>query len=139
MNKFVLLSLFLFSTLLNADSSKVEFSGGWIKQLPPVVPMRAGYLQIHNKGKSAARITAFQSDTFERVEMHETMMADGMMKMQEMHELVIPAEGMVELKPGGKHLMLITPKTALELGDKIDLIATFDDEQSQQVSLVIKR
>ena len=72
MKKIALLALLLFSTLSQADSSKIRFNDGWIKQLPPVIPMRAGYLQISNPTDQAHTITALHSDAFEKIEMHET-------------------------------------------------------------------
>ncbi len=139
MKKYLLLTLCLLSTGVHADSSQVEFKDGWIKQLPPVVPMRAGYVLIENNAKQDAKLIALQSDAFDRVELHETKMVDGMMKMMELDGLVIPAQSRVELKPGGKHLMLIDPKTPLKIGDQIDLIATFSDEKSQRIQLKVKK
>jgi len=138
MSRYFFLVIFLLPSFVYADSARVSFDNGWIKQLPPVVPMRAGYMQIVNPGEVDVEIIAIESESFERVEMHETMMADGMMKMQELNTLVIPAKSTVELKPGGKHLMLITPTTELQTGDIIKLIVTFNDEKSHPVSLKIK-
>ena len=138
MKKIVLLTLLCLSTSLFADGSKIEFDQGWIKQLPPVVPMRAGYVQIHNPTSSDIEIIAAQSDAFARVEIHETQMVDGMMKMVELETLPLPAKSTVELKPGGKHLMMMEPLHAMQVGDKINLIFTFSDNQSSQVTLEVR-
>lgn len=124
---------------LMADSSQVLFKNGWIKQLPPVVPMRAGYMSIENNSDQEQEIIAFQSDAFESVEMHETLMQDGMMAMQQQESFVLPAKSRVELKPGGKHLMLITPKQAMQLGDDINLIVTFSDNSTQAIQLEVRK
>lgn len=139
MKKILLLSLLLFSGSVYSDNSQIQFIDGWIKQLPPVVPMRAGYLQIKNKSAQAQEIVAIQSSAFEKVEMHESKMEDGMMKMIELKSLKIPAKNKIELKPGGKHLMLISPVNALQIGDKVELIATFEDESSQSFLLTVKK
>ena len=123
---------------LMADSSQVRFNNGWIKQLPPVVPMRAGYMTIDNNSEQDHEIIAFQSDAFDNIEMHETMMEDGMMKMQQQESIILPAESRVELRPGGKHLMLITPKQAMQLGDDIELIVTFGDNSTQAIQLEVR-
>ncbi len=124
---------------LMADSSQVLFNNGWIKQLPPVVPMRAGYMSIENNSEQEQEIIAFQSDAFERVEMHETLMQDGMMTMQQQQSFVLPARSRVELEPGGKHLMLITPKQAMQLGDDINLVVTFSDNSTQAIQLEVRK
>ncbi|MDJ0882013.1 MAG: copper chaperone PCu(A)C [Gammaproteobacteria bacterium] len=138
MFKYFFLAILWLPSLVIADSTLVSFSNGWIKQLPPVVPMRAGYMQIENTGEKEQTIIAIQSEQFERVEMHETKMSDGMMQMEELYNLVIPAKSSVELKPGGKHLMLITPTVSLEVGDTVDITVTFSDETAQRVQLKIK-
>lgn len=139
MKKLVFLTLFLFSSLSQADSTNVKFINGWIKQLPPVIPMRAGYMQISNRSDQSHEIVAIHSEAFEKVEMHETTMADGMMKMIQQYSIVIPAKGLVELKPGGKHLMLIAPKQAMQIGDMIDLTVSFSDETSRQIQLEVRK
>lgn len=139
MNKIITLMLCLFSLQVMADSSKVEFSDGWIKQLPPVVPMRAGYVKITNSSNEDAVITAMQSDAFETVELHETTMKDGMMQMIQQDSFIIPAKGSTLLKPGGKHIMLITPLRPLEIGDKVNLVVTFSDNKAQKIELEVKQ
>ncbi len=139
MKKTITLILCLFSMQIMADSSKVEFSGGWIKQLPPVVPMRAGYVKITNSSDQDATITAMQSDALETVELHETTMKDGMMQMVQRDSFVIPAKGSTDLKPGGKHIMLINPLNSLTIGDKVDLMVTFSDSKTQKIQLEVKQ
>ena len=139
MKKLLLCALVGFTPLLHADTSKIRFSQGWIKHLPPVVPMRAGYLTIANNSKQAHEIIAFQSESFERVELHETMMLEGTMSMVELDSLPLPANASEELKPGGKHLMLIQPKESLDIGDDINVTVTFEDGSSKRVQLEIRR
>ena len=139
MNKILTLILCLFSLQVMADSSKVEFTGGWIKQLPPVVPMRAGYVNITNPSNEDVVITAMQSDAFETVELHETTMKDGMMQMVQQDSMLIPANGSISLKPGGKHIMLINPLNPLAIGDKVNLTVTFGDSKAQKIQLEVKQ
>lgn len=135
----ILTALILLTGPLQADSISVQFIDGWIKQLPPVVPMRAGYVQIKNPSDQTVEIIALQSASFEKVEMHETRMAEGMMKMVELDSLVIPAKSKIELKPGGKHLMLISPKTPLQIGEKIGLTVTFSDDETQSIQFEVRK
>jgi len=139
MKKFIFLAFLLASSSACSESSNIQFIDGWIKQLPPVIPMRAGYIQIQNSSAEAKQIIAVQSDAFEKVEMHETRMSDGMMKMIELKSIDLPAKNSVALKPGGKHLMLISPKQSLQIGDIIKLTATFADESSQQIELEVRK
>ena len=139
MQRTLLAGLILLPMSLLADSSQVLFSNGWIKQLPPVIPVRAGYLAIDNKSEQNHEIIAFQADAFEAVEIHETQMQDGTMKMVEQESILLPAKSRVELQPGGKHLMLITPKQAMQLGDQINLVVTFSDASSQAIQFEVRQ
>lgn len=139
MKKLILLGLCLFSFQLFADSSKIDFSNGWIKYLPPVVPMRAGYVEIENPTTQDIEITAIQSDAFEKIELHETINEGGMMKMIQLDTFNIPAKSKVQLRPGGKHMMLINPLIQLDIGNKVDLIVTFSDEKAQNLTLKVKQ
>ncbi len=133
------LILCLFSMQALADSSRVDFSNGWIKQLPPVVPMRAGYIDIQNDSAQEVIITGMQSDAFEKVELHETKMKDGMMQMVQQENFVIPANASIQLKPGGKHIMFITPLRSLEIGDKVEVVVSFNDNKTQKITLKVKQ
>ena len=140
MKRTLLAGLILLPMSLLADSSQVLFTNGWLKQLPPVVPLRAGYISIENNSDQNHEIIAFQSDAFEAVEMHETrMQQDGTMRMVELESIPLPAKSLVELKPGGRHLMLVTPKQAMQLGDQINLVVTFSDASSQAIQLEVRR
>ncbi len=135
----IFLIFLFFTTLSQADSTTIQFLNGWIKQLPQVVPLRAGYLQIKNPDNKDYEITGFSSDDFEKVEMHETKMVDDIMKMVELESIYLPANGQVELKPGGKHLMMITPLLTLQIGDIVELNVTFSDDTTQQIQLEVKK
>ena len=132
-----LLCLFAFGAF--ADTSRIDFSGGWIKQLPPVVPMRAGYLTIENRSARNHRISAIQSQSFDSVEVHESKLQDGVMKMVELDSIELPAGARVELKPGGKHLMLIGPEHNLQVGERVQVTITFDDGSAQRVQLEVRQ
>ncbi len=139
MKKLFLLPLLLAFSVAHAQTSGVQFVDGWIKQLPPVIPMRAGYVLIKNTEARPKTLTTLQSDAFEKVEIHETKMADGVMKMIELNGLIIPATGQVELKPGARHFMLIAPTGSLQIGDKISIQAHFKDGSEQSFDLVVKK
>lgn len=140
MQKILYLTVLLFTSFpLFSDTSRLEFHDGWIKQLPPVIPMRAGYVKINNPASTAKKIVGIQSPAFEKVEMHESLMADGMMKMEQLPDIEIPAKAMVEFKPGGKHMMLISPLKTLKLGDQVEISITFGDGSSQSTLLEVRK
>ena len=57
--------------------------------------MSAGYFVLTNTTDSPIRITAAASPQFGMVEMHETTIQDGIARMREIEELVVPANSSV--------------------------------------------
>ena len=53
-------------------------------------------------------------------------MGGGMMTMQPVESVPVPAGETVELKPGGYHVMLLDVKKVLAVGDTIDVTLTFE-------------
>lgn len=80
--------------------------------------MSAGFLVLHNNTAEPIRITRVTSPQYGRVEIHETRIEDGIARMRELGELVVPAHGSVTLERGGKHLMLMQ---AGQIGDTVSL------------------
>ena len=80
--------------------------------------MSAGYLVLTNNTDTPIRIDGVTSPQFGRVEMHETTIEDGISRMREIDELLVPAQGSVTFERGGKHLMLMR---AQDLGQTVSL------------------
>ncbi len=102
---------------------------GWIRAAPPVARVMAGYLTIHNAGAKDVVLEGVSSADFGAIEIHEMATIDGVMKMRRIPSLRIPAGGMLELKPGGMHLMLFRPQRSLPAGSEVLLeLKTSDGE-----------
>ena len=85
-----------------------------ITQPMPGRHMSAGYMSFTNNTDAAISITHVVSPNFEAVELHESLLEDGVAKMRRIEKLTIPANSSVSLERGGKHLMLMRPTGALE-------------------------
>ena len=88
----------------------------------PGMKMSAAYLTLTNNTDTALRVTQVSSPQFGSVELHESTVEDGVARMRELPELVIPPRGAVALERGGKHLMLMSPG-----GDSDDVSLNFYD------------
>lgn len=80
-----------------------------IKQPMPGMQMTAGYLTLTNNTTQAINISQVTSPQFGSVEMHESVIEDGMARMYPLGELTVLAGKAVIFEPGGKHLMLMRP------------------------------
>jgi hypothetical protein len=117
--------------------AELEISEARIKNLPPTVPVRAGYMTIHNASQTAVSIVAIRSDAFAKVEIHRSVMKDGMMHMDPVDNLQIAPGASLQLAPGGLHLMMMQPVQATQPGDEIEIILQLDDGSEQRLMMKV--
>ena len=127
----ILLSLLLLSGPVLAE---LKIENAWIQNLPPNVPMRAGYMEITNTGQEAVSIQSVDCEACSSITLHESVMKDGMMSMQHLSFLKIEPSQQVSLAPGGKHLMLEPTKT----GESITVNLHLEDGSSHSIVLIVR-
>lgn len=86
---------------------------------PPGVSVTAGLMSVVNKTDRDIKIFAISAEGFERVEMHKTEVTDGVARMRQEHELIVPANAKLILENGGYHMMLYAPERSFSEGDSI--------------------
>ncbi len=97
----------------------------------------AVFMVIENTSDTEQRLVSAASDVAAVVEIHETTMVDGTMRMRPVEGgVVVPAQGSVELKPRGLHVMLIGLTEALSEGDSIALTLTFESGLTVELDAV---
>ena len=109
----------------------------WVREAHAKARVNAGYMTLVNVGSEDVTLVKVESDAFASVEVHEMVTVDGMMEMNEVTDMVIPAKGQIHFEPGGKHLMLIGPKQHLAKGEKVDMTLTFKSGKKQTVSVKV--
>jgi len=125
------------NNIANNIGDQLIFDNAWIREALPGAKINAGYMSIVNFSKDSVNIVNASSDAFESVEIHEMSMAGGMMKMNQLEKLIIPAKDKVVLKPGGMHLMLINPYNSVLVGEDIQITLTFESGKSQMITLPV--
>lgn len=103
-----------------------------------VVPGRpaAGYFTL-NGGAQPDRLLGVAS-SLARVEMHETIMANGRMRMTAMKMLDVGAGKRIAFAPGGKHLMIYGLPASVTPGDDVRLVFTFEKAGAVAVTAVAR-
>ncbi len=86
----------------------------------------AMYLTISNDRGQAVQLTAVETSIAEVIEIHQTENQNGLMRMQPVQAVEIPAGGTVEFAPGGHHVMLIDITEQLDAGDTISATLVFN-------------
>lgn len=107
------------------ETVKVTVEQVWVR-LPaaPGVP-GAAYFTLHSNSSPMA-LTSVSSPQVERIELHDSQMDGGVMRMRPIASAEIPEAGAMEFKPGGKHAMLFGIDPAVKPGGKISLTFRFD-------------
>ncbi len=97
------------------------------------------FMTIINRSAVADRLLAASSPAAAVVELHETVDDGGVMRMVPHPEgWEIAAKGRLELKPGGKHLMLIGLKEPLEAGQTVEITLTFKNAGAVTLQVPVK-
>jgi copper(I)-binding protein len=91
----------------------------------PGAPTALVVLSLHNTGATADRLLGARTPLAGKVEIHGSSMSDGVMRMRALSALDVPVGGMVELRSGGNHLMLIGLAQPLTAGMVVPLTLTF--------------
>jgi len=124
---------FAFTTAAGAQDAPIVVEKPWVRRaaaMPDAAPgapsSAAGYVTLRNRGKAPDALIGGSTDVAERVEVHETRNMSGMMMMEKVAKVELPAGARVDLKPGGYHLMLVGLKRALTPGQSVSLTLEFE-------------
>ena len=98
----------------------------------------AAYMTLHNRSEAPISIRRVSSPQFGSVEMHESAIVDGVVRMRALEALTVGAEAAMKLEPRGKHLMLIDPAGALLPGDTVTLRLEHDADGLLEVEALVK-
>ena len=135
MKRFSALVFFFWAT---SALSQVSVENPWARPTPPSAKLGAGYLTVVNAG-AADRLVGAASPAAARVEMHVTMRDGEIMRMREVKEFSLPANGRLELKPAGAHLMFVDLKVPFKAGDKVPVTLKFEKAAELKVDLQVGR
>lgn len=123
----------------NVTAGALSLQDAWARPSIGNAPNGVVYLKISNKGDSADRLVGASAGVAKRVGIHATIMEGGVMKMRHAAKGVeVPANGAVELKPGGFHVMLMGLTQKLISGDNFDLTLTFEQQGKVKIPVEIK-
>jgi copper(I)-binding protein len=125
--------------LTQAQSAKVgsvQIENAYTRSTVPGQMAAGGFMKIENKGAVDQLISA-SSPVAGEVQLHEMAMEGNVMKMRQVKEVVVPAGGAVELKPGGMHLMFMNIKAPLTAGETVPVKLKFAKAGEVEVKMPV--
>lgn len=133
-----LLTPTLFAIAHEYDAGELHIEHPWSRAMPPTAPTAAAYFVVHNKGIEADTLLSAASPHAGKVELHEHVHADGLMKMQEVQNVEVPAGGEVRFEPMGYHVMMFELQAQAKDGDRFPLTLTFEKAGQVEVEVAVQ-
>ncbi len=130
------LGVFGLANAQNAKVGTVEIENAYTRATVPGQMAAGGFMKIENKGKADQLISA-SSPVAGEVQLHEMAMEGNVMKMRQVKDIPVPANGAVELKPGGLHLMFMNIKAPLAAGQTVPVKLKFAKAGEVEVKMPV--
>ena len=119
-------------------SAALLIEEGYVRGLPPGQQVTAAFMRLVNSGDKPVTVVAAKTGAAERAEIHAHRHHNGMMSMQQVDRIQVPANGEFLLAPGAHHLMLINLLAPLKDGDNVQLELVLDNGQSVTQQLPVR-
>ena len=116
----------------------IKMENGTVRAPIPGMANTAGYMELTNLSKTDLVLTKAKSDFADKVEYHNHIMNDGVMKMVKLDKLVIPAGETITFQSGGLHLMFIGLTKQKPLPGKVTVTLISESGQTLPVELDVK-
>jgi len=117
----------------------LQAENAWVPWAPPGLKVHVAYMTIVNRGATDQIIVSAESTDYERIELHRSVIKDGVSTMEAIGEVKVPANGRVEFAPTGLHLMLIGPRRPPALDGHVQIVLRLSSGEEVDVSAVIRR
>lgn len=111
----------------------------WVREAPPGARVVGAYMTLVNTSDRADRLLSVKSPLAGEIEIHRMTVKNGMMDMEAIPFLTVPAKGEVKLQPGGNHLMIYGMKRDLKEGDRLPLELKFEHSGSMLIDVPVRK
>ena len=117
-------------------NGEVTARDAWVRGTVPAQKSTGAFMTLLSS--EDAKLVGVATPAARRTEMHTTTMQSGVMQMQAMEAIELPAGKPVQLRPGGHHLMLLGLTGALKEGDAVPLVLTIEGRQRKRTQVEVK-
>jgi periplasmic copper chaperone A len=131
------LGLLLAIISLPVFAGNLSVTGAWLRLLPGDLPL-AGYARVTNSGTRPLTLVAASSPEFSYVQLHRSVLRNGMDSMLQLDSLRIAAGKTLDFAPGGYHLMLFGRRHPLHIGQLVPVTFEFSDGVHYTAEFVVR-
>ena len=110
-----------------AQPSTVTIEDPWTRATAPGQAVAGGFMTVVNTTGAEDRLLRASSPVAKEVQIHNTTMDEGVMRMRPMADgVAIPAGGRVEFKPRALHLMFMGLQAPIAAGTTVPVTLEFE-------------
>lgn len=108
----------------HAEMLPLTVADAKVRAVIPGASNTAGYLTLTNTSDKPIKLVSAQSSIAKRVEFHQHLHQNGLMKMIKLDEVVVPANGELVFESGGLHIMFlgVSPRMTDEKSATVTLV-----------------
>jgi len=130
-------ALLLIAGAAAAQTGSVEVRDAWARATPGKADIGAAYLTLESPTDD--RLTGLSTPVASTAQVHTMTMEGGVMKMNRVAALDLPAGQPVKLEPGGMHIMLIGLTDKLRPGQSFPLTLSFEKAGKREVTVSVEK
>ncbi|QWD83986.1 copper chaperone PCu(A)C [Polynucleobacter sp. MWH-P3-07-1] len=119
-----------------AKVGSIKIENAYVRATAPGQPAAGAFMKIENSG-TADQLVSASSPAAGEVQLHQMSMEGNVMKMGQVKDIAVPANGSVDLKPGGYHIMLMNIKAPLKAGETVPVKLKFAKAGEVEVKLPV--
>lgn len=119
------------------EAGQIHIDHPWARAMPPSAPNAAAFFVLHNRG-AADRLLGVSSPLAQKAELHEHVHQNGLMKMQQVQAMDVPAGAEVKFAPMGYHVMLFGVRQQPRDGERFPLTLRFEQAGEVQVEVAVQ-
>lgn len=134
-----LCALAVLALCAGAWAGDVAVTGAWLRAVPPVSPVMAGYFELTNNADQTLTLVGAKAAFAGMAMLHDTRTGDdGQRAMEHLASVPIKPGESVRFAPGGKHLMLMDLSAVPPAGERRDVCLTFSDHDDLCVPFQVR-
>jgi copper(I)-binding protein len=123
----------------------IEVRSAWMREAEAGQPSTSAYFILSNETATPIQLIGVSSPIAALAEIHVMEMAGmpaggnhaGMMTMRQVADVMVPARGTIEFKPGGYHVMLFKIARDVRIGMRVPLTLRFSDGTTRTVEAAV--
>ena len=130
-------SALLLMAMASVSHAQVVAHDAWSRITAPSVPTGVVFVQLHNTGTQQDALIGASTNVAQKVELHNHIHDNGVMRMRQVKHIDIQAGKQVTLQPGGLHIMLMGLKQPLKRNQTFELTLQYQSGHQQTITVTV--